>query len=62
MKCRALIDGIPFVEVEGEAEAVGEMKRWLESVGSPQSRIDKAVFTNERSITALSTDKFTVRH
>lgn len=31
-------------EVEGSAEVVAAMRRWLEKSGSPRSRIDRAVF------------------
>jgi acylphosphatase len=34
-------------EIEGDRLAIDAMKHWLESVGSPQSRIDKCLFGNE---------------
>jgi acylphosphatase len=34
--------------VAGPAQAVASFREWLESVGSPKSRIDKLVVSNER--------------
>eukprot|EP00850_Spirogloea_muscicola_P016896 SM000141S00840 [mRNA] locus=s141:47509:49553:+ [translate_table: standard] len=34
-------------EVQGGARALEEMKNWLANVGSPKSRIDRCVITNE---------------
>ncbi|CAG9862950.1 unnamed protein product [Phyllotreta striolata] len=35
--------------IEGAPEPIKKMKHWLQEVGSPSSRIDKAVFTNEQT-------------
>jgi acylphosphatase len=34
-------------EMEGPRDKVNLMKHWLESTGSPKSKIEKAVFTSE---------------
>lgn len=36
-------------------------KHWLEKTGSPQSRIDKAVFQNQHDITKFTYDSFSIR-
>ncbi|XP_052276056.1 acylphosphatase-1-like isoform X1 [Dreissena polymorpha] len=46
--------------VEGPEDKVAEIKNWLENEGSPESRVDKAVFTNEKEIDKLSFESFTV--
>jgi acylphosphatase len=35
-------------EVQGDRAAALQMKHWLANTGSPSSRIDRAVFTDER--------------
>lgn len=47
---------------QGSEEAVKAMKRWLQNVGSPKSRIDKCEFRNERTISALHYDDFVLEH
>ncbi|XP_067400527.1 acylphosphatase-2-like isoform X3 [Emydura macquarii macquarii] len=39
-----------------------ERKNWLRNVGSPMSRIDRAVFSNEREISALEFPNFTTKY
>ena len=48
-------------QLEGEADSVEQMKAWLQKTGSPQSRIDKAVFKNQRNIEQFSHEKFVIR-
>jgi len=49
-------------EIEGVSEAIAAMKLWLQKTGSPSSRIEKAVFKNERQLEAFSfPEKFEVR-
>ena len=43
---RGTVDG----ELEGEANDIETMKKWLRIEGSPSSRIDKTIFKNEREI------------
>ncbi|KAJ8925267.1 hypothetical protein NQ315_009095 [Exocentrus adspersus] len=47
--------------IEGNPSKIGEMKQWLQKTGSPQSRIDKAVFTNEKDISKFSYDSFKIK-
>ena len=48
-------------EVEGEPSRVAAMKKWLQTTGSPSSRIDKAVFSNEREVSEHSFASFEIR-
>ena len=41
-------------ELEGSEEKIYLMKKWLQTTGSPSSRIDKAVFTNENTVDKYS--------
>ena len=41
-------------QIEGESGNVNTMKKWLQTTGSPSSRIDEAVFSNEKEITQYS--------
>ena len=47
--------------LEGQQDRVGEMKIWLQKNGSPKSRIDKAVFSEENSIEKMSFETFSIR-
>lgn len=47
--------------MEGDPRKVKEMKTWLEKVGSPKSRIDKAVFSEEKSIAMCNVSGFTIK-
>ena len=51
-------------QLEGECIKIERMKNWLQNSGSPSSRIDKAVFSNEKSISEYSFDEqsFQIRH
>ncbi|KFM24826.1 Acylphosphatase-2, partial [Auxenochlorella protothecoides] len=44
--------------IQGESEALEEMKEWLRKKGSPHSRIERAEFTNERTLEGLEFDAF----
>ncbi|KAK7794922.1 hypothetical protein R5R35_005894 [Gryllus longicercus] len=48
--------------MEGDAASIREMKHWLANVGSKMSRIDKAEFRNEKSISTFTFPNFSVRH
>jgi len=39
--------------LQGSPENIAKMKTWLQNVGSPNSRIDRAVFENEKEIDKL---------
>uniref|UniRef100_A0A672G0D3 Acylphosphatase-like domain-containing protein n=1 Tax=Salarias fasciatus TaxID=181472 RepID=A0A672G0D3_SALFA len=45
-------------QIQGPEDQVKEMKFWLKNVGSPSSRIDRAVFSNERDIPKWSCKAF----
>ena len=47
--------------MEGQEDTLGEMKRWLQNVGSSKSRIDNVEFTEERMIEKLSLQAFEIR-
>ena len=49
-------------EIEGTNEAIETMKTWLRKEGSPSSRIDQAVFKNEREIQEYSFTGFSIKH
>ena len=53
-------DGTVTGELEGEQARVTEMRSWLETKGSPQSRIDRAEFRNVRQITKFSFENFKI--
>ena len=53
-------DGTVQGHMEGRKEDVDNMKSWLRTTGSPQSKITKANFSNEKSITQLTGQAFTV--
>ena len=46
--------------MEGEKENINKMKTWLRTTGSPKSKITKAEFSNEKTITELSGKSFGV--
>lgn len=47
--------------LQGPAPSVARMKAWLETTGSPQSRIDRVEFSEEREIPRLEFDSFEIR-
>jgi len=52
--------------VQGQAQAapavLEEMKHWLRNVGSPQSKIERAEFSNYRHMEEAEFKSFSVRH
>jgi acylphosphatase len=46
--------------MEGQKTNIDQMKIWLEKAGSPKSKITKAEFTNEKSITKLTGNTFDI--
>ncbi|XP_014832069.1 PREDICTED: acylphosphatase-2-like isoform X3 [Poecilia mexicana] len=50
--------GTVIGQIQGPAQQVNSMKLWLKNVGSPSSRIDRAVFSNERDISKLEVQGF----
>ncbi|XP_063710135.1 acylphosphatase-2 [Culicoides brevitarsis] len=59
--CMNTRDGTVKGQMEGEQKPVEEMKHWLQTKGSPQSRIDKAVFSEMREIEKYSFDGFGIK-
>ncbi|XP_066553316.1 acylphosphatase 2, muscle type [Amia ocellicauda] len=49
-------------QVQGPPDKVNEMKVWLSKVGSPSSRISRAVFSNEKEISKLECRGFSTRY
>ncbi|NP_001161477.1 acylphosphatase-1 [Gallus gallus] len=48
-------------QAQGPAARVRELQEWLRKIGSPQSRISRAEFTNEKEIAALEHTDFQIR-
>ncbi|UJR25500.1 hypothetical protein I4U23_006846 [Adineta vaga] len=46
--------------MEGRKEDIDKMKSWLRTTGSPKSKITKADFANEKTITELTGKSFDV--
>ncbi|XP_029668780.1 acylphosphatase-1-like [Formica exsecta] len=59
--CMNTSNGTVVGRLEGEKSQVEEMKQWLRHTGSPQSRIDKAEFRNEKEISQPSFSNFEIR-
>ncbi len=47
--------------MEGQKSNVDQMKNWLQTTGSPRSKITKVQFTNENSIAKLTGKTFDIR-
>uniref|UniRef100_UPI0037E7DA44 acylphosphatase-2-like n=1 Tax=Semicossyphus pulcher TaxID=241346 RepID=UPI0037E7DA44 len=54
--------GTVIGQIQGPPDRIHDMKLWLKSVGSPSSRIDRAVFSNERDISKLEVSGFSTRY
>ncbi|XP_032418413.1 acylphosphatase-2 isoform X1 [Xiphophorus hellerii] len=54
--------GTVIGQIQGPAQRVNSMKLWLKNVGSPSSRIDRAVFSNERDVSKLEVQGFSTRY
>ncbi|XP_034042001.1 acylphosphatase-2-like [Thalassophryne amazonica] len=54
--------GTVIGQVQGPHDQVHEMKHWLKNVGSPSSRINRAVFSNEKDISKLEIHGFSTRY
>ena len=48
-------------ELEGTIDILATMKEWLHNEGSPRSRIDRAIFRNEKEIEQYTFKGFYVR-
>ncbi|XP_049640765.1 acylphosphatase-2 isoform X1 [Suncus etruscus] len=49
-------------QLQGPEDKVNSMKTWLSKVGSPSSRIDRADFSDEKTISKLEYSNFSIRH
>lgn len=47
-------------QIQGPAARVRELQEWLRKIGSPQSRISRADFSNEKKIEALEHKEFQI--
>ncbi|XP_023119017.1 acylphosphatase-2 [Amphiprion ocellaris] len=54
--------GTVIGQIQGHPDRVNDMKLWLKNVGSPSSRIDRTVFSNERDISKLEIHGFSTRY
>ncbi|XP_015226943.1 acylphosphatase-2-like [Cyprinodon tularosa] len=54
--------GTVIGQIQGPADRINDMKLWLQNVGSPSSRIDRAVFSNERDISKPEITGFSTRY
>lgn len=48
-------------EIEGDEKNISQMKEFLMKIGSPQSRIDKAIFSANKTLDTSLYDSFTIR-
>ena len=48
-------------QLEGPDDKIKEMKDWLTKTGSPSSRIEKAVFSEEKEIKEYTFENFSIR-
>ncbi|XP_055677728.1 acylphosphatase-2-like [Lutzomyia longipalpis] len=60
--CMNTNDGTVKGVMEGSPDQLRKMKDWLQHKGSPMSKIDKAVFSGEKSIPEHTFPKFSVKH
>ncbi|XP_018419827.1 PREDICTED: acylphosphatase-2 [Nanorana parkeri] len=49
-------------QVQGLEDKVSSIKAWLSKVGSPSSRIDRTVFSDEKEISKLQYNGFSTRY
>lgn len=47
-------------QIQGPTASVRELQEWLRKVGSPQSRISRAEFSNEKKIASLEHKDFRI--
>ncbi|KAF5299101.1 hypothetical protein FQR65_LT09459 [Abscondita terminalis] len=59
--CKNTKKGTVLGVMEGEESKINIMKNWLENVGSPASKIEKAEFKNEKTITNFSFNGFSIK-
>lgn len=59
--CQNVPKGTVKGEIQGQKQAVEEMKVWLSTTGSPHSVIERCDFSAERQIEALEYTSFSTR-
>uniref|UniRef100_A0A182ITY8 acylphosphatase n=1 Tax=Anopheles atroparvus TaxID=41427 RepID=A0A182ITY8_ANOAO len=59
--CMNTADDTVKGQLEGEEKPFNEMKHWLQTKGSPTSRIDKVVFNVPKEISSYSFKDFSIR-
>ncbi|XP_054759716.1 acylphosphatase-2-like [Lytechinus pictus] len=52
--------GTVIGQAQGQEDKIKLMKSWLKTKGSPKSRIDKAVFSNEKNVDELTFKSFDI--
>lgn len=57
--CKNTEQGTVTGQMQGTSCAVDRMKNWLQKVGSPYSKIERADFANETEIPEFSYESFT---
>lgn len=53
--------GTVIGQLQGTQAAIDEMKGWLQKVGSPKSKVEKAAFRNEGPINSCAFRTFEIR-
>ncbi|KAK5647729.1 hypothetical protein RI129_002621 [Pyrocoelia pectoralis] len=59
--CMNTVSGTVQGVMEGSNDKINEMKNWLQTVGSPSSKIEKAEFRNEKEILQPNFSNFSVK-
>ncbi|XP_026468096.1 acylphosphatase-2-like isoform X1 [Ctenocephalides felis] len=59
--CMNTASGTVKGQLEGTPRSVDEMKSWLQKIGSPSSKIEKAEFSNEKTVTKPQYSHFKIR-
>ncbi|XP_059480381.1 acylphosphatase-2-like [Neocloeon triangulifer] len=57
--CKNTAEGTVQGQLEGPPEKVNLMKEWLQREGSPYSKIERAEFQNEHTVTTANFQTFT---
>ncbi|XP_039753429.1 acylphosphatase-1-like [Pararge aegeria] len=53
--------GTVFGQLQGQQDAIEDMKLWLQNVGSPKCKIEKAAFRNEGPVSSCAFRTFEIR-
>ncbi|KAJ2949044.1 hypothetical protein O0L34_g5985 [Tuta absoluta] len=53
--------GTVIGQMQGPVASIDNMKKWLQTTGSPKSKIEKAVFKNELPLTSCAYRSFEIR-